>query len=67
MALVQQIFKNMTSKLFSGDIVYIKKFPGKPFDPKKSFQRELKGKSNDNGLTNMVNLAYSIVIRNYRI
>lgn len=30
---------------YSGDIVYIKKFPGKPFDPKKSFQRELKGKS----------------------
>lgn len=47
--------------------MYIKKFPGKPFDPKKSFQRELKGKSNDNDLTNRVNLAYSIVIRNYRI
>ena len=30
-----------------GDIVYIKKFPGKPFEPKKSFQRELKGLSSN--------------------
>ena len=26
-----------------GDMTYIKKFPGKIFEPKKSFRKELKG------------------------